>query len=99
MRAETGAIDATSIIPEEDYTVQLGTGVVRRPGTQVTILAWLLMVHVAAGACETLAGEGIDAEMIEVGSLSPIGWELIGGWGKKSGRGVIVGKSTEKGGA
>src|SRR5271156_2057325 len=46
-RAEAGAIDATSDIPAEDYTVPLDKAVVRRAGSKVTILAWLLMVHYA----------------------------------------------------
>src|SRR6516164_9886178 len=40
-RTEPGAVDATSEIPEGDYTVPLDRAVVRRPGSQVTLLAWL----------------------------------------------------------
>src|SRR5579864_5159003 len=43
-RAESGAVDATSEIPSEDYIVPLGSAVVRREGHRVTVLAWLLMV-------------------------------------------------------
>ena len=46
-RTEPGAVDATSEIPEEDYTVPLDRAAVRRPGSHVTILAWLLMAHFA----------------------------------------------------
>src|SRR5262249_19475750 len=98
MRAETGAIDATSEIPGKDYTVPLGTAEVMRPGTQVTILAWLLMVHVAAGACETLGAQGIAAELIDVRSLSPIDWDLIGESVNKTGRMVIVEEGPITGG-
>src|SRR5437868_4621323 len=44
-RAESGAVDATSEIPDTDYTVPLDKAAVRREGKGVTILAWLLMVH------------------------------------------------------
>src|ERR1700755_1520366 len=47
-RAESGAVDATSDIPDEDYTVPLDRAIVRREGSKVTILAWLLMAHFAA---------------------------------------------------
>jgi pyruvate dehydrogenase E1 component beta subunit len=60
-RAEPGATDATSEIPEEDYIVPLDKAVVRRQGSQVTILGWLLMAHYALAAADKLAAEGIDA--------------------------------------
>ena len=41
-RTEPGAVDATSEIPDGDYTVPLDRAAVRRPGSHVTILAWLL---------------------------------------------------------
>jgi len=44
-RAESGAIDASSEIPPEDYIVPLGKGIVRREGTDVTIIGTLLMMH------------------------------------------------------
>ena len=68
-RAESGAVDATSEVPDEDYTVPLDKAAVCREGTHVTILAWLLMHHYALSAAETLAREGIDAEVIDVRSL------------------------------
>ncbi len=44
--------------PAEDYVVPLGKGIVRREGTDVTIIATLLMMHRALQAAETLAAEG-----------------------------------------
>src|SRR6516165_9530755 len=49
-RREPGAVDATSEIPEGDYTVPLDRAALRRSGKHVTILAWLLMVHYASQA-------------------------------------------------
>src|SRR5262249_39458938 len=77
-RAEPGAVDATSEIPDGDYSVSLGTGAVRREGTHVTILAWLLMVHYALSAAEVLATEGIQAEVVDIRSLSPFDYKTIG---------------------
>jgi pyruvate/2-oxoglutarate/acetoin dehydrogenase E1 component len=71
-RTEPGAVDATSDVPEGDYTVPLDRAAVRRKGRDVTILAWLLMAHFARQAADRLAAEGIDAEVIDVRSLSPI---------------------------
>ena len=80
-QAESGAVDATSEIPDGDYVVPLDKAAVRRQGGDVTILAWLLMLHHSLQAAEQLAAEGIAAEVIDVRSLSPLDYETIGGLG------------------
>ncbi|MFH1571479.1 MAG: alpha-ketoacid dehydrogenase subunit beta [Gemmatimonadota bacterium] len=97
-RMETGAVDASSEIPEGDYTVPLGTAAVRRPGSQVTILGWLLMLHFALRAAEDLSGQGVDAEVIDVRSLAPFDYEVIGASVRKTGRVVIVEEGPVTGG-
>lgn len=97
-RAEPGAVDATSDIPPEDYTVPLDRAAVRRPGAQVTVLGWLLMAHYALAAADELAGEGIDAEVIDVRSLAPFDYETIGDSVRKTGRVVIVEEGPKTGG-
>ena len=97
-RAESGAVDATSDIPDEDYTVPLGTAAVRREGSQVTILGWLLMLHYALTAAGQLAGECIDAEVIDVRSLAPFDYGTIGESVRKTGRVVIVEEGPKTGG-
>ncbi len=97
-RTEPGAVDATSEIPEGDYTVPLDRAAVRRPGEHVTILAWLLMAHFASHAAEKLASIGIDAEVIDVRSLSPIDYETIGESVRKTGRVVVVEEGPKTGG-
>ena len=97
-RTEPGAVDATSDIPEEDYTVPLDRAAVRRTGSRVSILAWLLMVHNALHASETLSAEGVDAEVIDVRALSPIDYDTIGESVKKTGRVVIVEEGPKTGG-
>ncbi len=97
-RAEPGAVDATSEIPDGDYTVPLDTAAVRREGTDVTLLGWLLMAHSALAAAGTLAGEGIDAEVIDVRSLSPFDYDTIGASVRKTGRVVIAEEGPKTGG-
>jgi len=97
-RTEPGAIDATSDIPEDDYTVPLDRAAVRRTGSRVTILAWLLMVHNALQACEPLSAEGVEAEVIDVRVLSPVDYDTIGESVKKTGRVVIVEEGPKTGG-
>ena len=97
-RAETGTVDASSDIPEEDYVVPLDRAAVRREGAQVTILAWLLMNHLSLAAAEKLGDEGIDAEVIDVRSLSPFDYDTIGASVRKTGRVVIVEEGPKTGG-
>jgi pyruvate/2-oxoglutarate/acetoin dehydrogenase E1 component len=97
-RTEPGAVDATSDVPEGDYTVPLDRAAVRRNGRDVTILAWLLMAHFARQAADRLAAEGVDAEVIDVRSLSPIDYATIGESVRKTGRVVIVEEGPKTGG-
>jgi pyruvate dehydrogenase E1 component beta subunit len=96
-RSEPGAVDATSDIPEGDYTVPLHKAAVRREGSDVTILAWLLMLHYSLQAAERLAAENISAEVIDVRSLSPLDLETIGASVRKTGRVVIVEEGPKTG--
>ena len=86
-RAESGAVDATRAIPLEDYLVPLDTAAVCRMGKDVTILGWLLMLHHALDAARHLEPEGIDAEVIDVRSLSPLDYDTIGASVEKTGPG------------
>jgi pyruvate dehydrogenase E1 component beta subunit len=97
-RAESGAVDASSDIPEEDFVVPLGKGVVRREGTDVTIIATLLMMHRALQAAEQLAPEGISAEVIDPRSLVPFDWDLVNASVMKTKCAVIVEEGPRQGG-
>lgn len=58
-------------VPEGHYTVPIGKSETRRKGTDITIVATAIMVHKALEAAETLAAEGINAEVIDLRSLRP----------------------------
>jgi len=58
-------------VPEGHYTVPIGKSETRRKGSDITIVATAIMVHKALEAAETLAAEGIDAEVIDLRSLRP----------------------------
>ena len=98
VRSESGALDATSEIPDEDYLVPLGSAAVRRSGAHVTILGWLLMAHFALEAAHQLESAGVDAEVIDVRSLSPFDYQTIGESVRKTGRVVIVEEGPKTGG-
>lgn len=97
-RAESGTVDASSEVPEEDYVVPLGQGIVRREGTDVTLVGTLLMMHRALLAAEALADEGISAEVIDPRSLVPFDWELLEASVRKTTRAVVVEEGPLTGG-
>ena len=59
-------------VPEGYYTVPIGSAAIRRPGTDVTLVASSIMVHRALDAAAQLASEGIEAEVIDLRSLRPL---------------------------
>ena len=59
-------------VPEESYSIPLGRAHVVRKGSDVTLVGLSRLVHVAAKAADQLAEEGIDAEVIDARSLSPL---------------------------
>lgn len=97
-RKETGGVDASSEIPEHDYTISIGRAVVRREGTDVTIIASLLMMHRSLQAAHVLAEDGISAEVIDPRSLVPFDWETMSASVMKTGRVVTVEESPKRGG-
>ena len=98
VRAESGTVDASSEIPEEDFTVPIGKAVVRREGTDVTVIATLLMMHRSLHVAELLGEEGISAEVIDPRSLVPFDWETVKASVSKTGRVVIVEESPKRNG-
>ena len=82
-------------VPEGYYTVPLVSAVVRRPGADLTVLAYGTMVHVAeAGAAEA----GIDAEIIDLRSLWPLDLDTIVASVRRTGRCVVVHEATRTSG-
>jgi pyruvate/2-oxoglutarate/acetoin dehydrogenase E1 component len=97
-RRESNAIDASSEIPDEDYVVPIGRAAVRREGTDVTLLATLLMMHRCLQAAAALEREGVKAEVIDLRSLVPFDWETVKASVAKTGRVVIVEESPKRNG-
>lgn len=77
-------------VPEAEETIPLGMAAVVRPGRDVTIIAYSKMVHEALAAAETLAREGVDAEVIDLRTLRPLDWATVLGSVRKTKRVVIV---------
>ena len=77
-------------VPEGEHLVPIGRAEVRRGGTDVTIVALSRMVHEALRAAETLAAEGISAEVLDPRTLSPLDREALLASVAKTGRLVVA---------
>ena len=82
-------------VPEGYYSVPLGRAAIRRPGSQVTVLAYGTMVYIAEAA---VAETGIDAEIIDLRTLLPLDLETITASLRKTGRCVVVHEATRTSG-
>ena len=85
-------------VPEGDYTVPFGEANVRREGADVSVFTWGAMAPATLEAAEELAEEGIDAEVVDLRSLSPLDEDTIKESFKKTGRAVIVQEAHRTGG-
>jgi len=97
-RAEKGAISPVGEVPDEEYLVPIGKGIIRRQGKDVTLVGKLLTMYRAMEAAEILAKEGIEAEVIDPRTLVPLDKELILESVRKTGRLVIVEEDNLTGG-
>jgi pyruvate/2-oxoglutarate/acetoin dehydrogenase E1 component len=81
-------------VPEGEYLVPLGEAAIRRPGSDVTIVATGWTVGKALEAAETLAREGIDAEVIDPRTLQPLDMPTILSSVEKTGHVVLADQAT-----
>ncbi len=77
-------------VPDEAYTVPLGSASVAHTGDDVSLIAWGSMTRVCHDAAEVLAVQGISAEVIDLRSLNPLDRDTFIGSVVKTGRAVVV---------
>jgi pyruvate dehydrogenase E1 component beta subunit len=86
-------------VPEEEYLIPLGVADVKRPGTAVTVVANLLMLHRAMNVAERLAKEeGIEVEIVDMRCIVPLDTETVVESVKKTGRLLVVEETHHRGG-
>jgi len=74
----------------DDYVLPIGKARIVKPGKDVTVVSYSIGVGVALEAAEALAGEGIDAEVIDLRTLRPLDTETVLASLKKTNRMVVV---------
>ncbi|WP_437493105.1 pyruvate dehydrogenase complex E1 component subunit beta [Sorangium sp. So ce1014] len=86
-------------VPDDpDFIVPLGVASIVREGTDVSIIAWSRMVHVALEAAAELEKEGISAEIVDLRSLRPLDEETVVRSVTKTHRAVVAHEGWPYGG-
>ncbi len=78
-------------VPSGHFTVPIGKAEIVREGSEVTVVAYGTMVHVAAAG---IARAGVDAEIVDLRTLAPLDTDTLCGSVCKTGRCVIVHEAT-----
>ncbi len=87
---------AETDVPEEAYAIPFGEASIAREGSDVTIVAYGLMVPNSLQASETLKKDGIDVEVIDLRSLSPIDMDTVIESVEETGRLVCVDEANPR---
>ncbi len=85
-------------VPDEDYVVPIGKARLAREGSDVTLVAWGAMVHVASRAAKAASEKGIDVEVIDLRTIVPWDREAVLESVRKTGRVVILHEAPRTGG-
>ena len=85
-------------VPEESYTIPLGKADVKREGTDLTIIAYGLMVHESLKAAEELEKEGHSVEVIDLRTIQPLDIETIIASVEKTNRAIVVQEAQKQAG-
>jgi len=82
--------DLQGEVPSGEHVIELGRADVKRPGDRVTVVAIGRMVHLSLEAAETIAGEGVEVEVVDPRTVSPLDEDTILSSVRKTRRLVVV---------
>jgi 2-oxoisovalerate dehydrogenase E1 component beta subunit len=85
-------------VPEDNSVVPIGKARVHREGRDVSIITYAAMVHTAQEAADILAKDGIEVEIIDLRTLSPLDREAITQTVKKTNKVILLHEDTRTGG-
>ncbi len=85
-------------LPEEDYVVPLGEAAIRRAGSDISVVTYGAMLHVALEAARVLQEEGIELEVLDLRTLVPLDEEAVLATAKKTGKVILLHEDTRTGG-
>jgi 2-oxoisovalerate dehydrogenase E1 component beta subunit len=85
-------------IPEGDYVVPIGKAIVRREGTDISVITYGAMVWTALEAAQELEKEGISLEVVDLRSLLPYDEETVLTSVRKCNKVILLHEDTRTGG-
>ena len=88
--------DFSGDVPTEPYTIPFAEANILREGSDVTIVSYGLMVHRAVEAANQLAKDGIECEVIDLRTLSPIDMETVIESVENTGKLVVVDEANPR---
>jgi 2-oxoisovalerate dehydrogenase E1 component beta subunit len=85
-------------VPEEDYVVPIGKAKIAREGRHVSVITYAAMLYVALEAADILSKEGIELEVVDLRSVSPLDRDAIIETVKKTNKVIILHEHSRTGG-
>jgi 2-oxoisovalerate dehydrogenase E1 component beta subunit len=85
-------------VPEEEYVVPIGKAKVAREGRHVSVITYAAMLYVALEAADILSKQGIELEVVDLRSVSPLDREAIIETVKKTNKVIILHEHSRTGG-
>jgi 2-oxoisovalerate dehydrogenase E1 component subunit beta len=85
-------------VPDGDYTVPLGKAAIAREGTDMTAVAYGMMLHHCLKAADEMEKNGVSVEVVDVRTISPLDRETIINSVKKTGKAIVVYEDNRSGG-
>jgi pyruvate/2-oxoglutarate/acetoin dehydrogenase E1 component len=85
-------------VPEGDVTVPIGKARLHRPGRDLSIITYAAMVHTAQEAADILAKDGIEVEILDLRTLSPLDRDALTQTVKKTNKVILLHEDTRTGG-
>ena len=88
-------LDVEGEVPEDNFVFELGSGEIKRPGNDISLIASSRSVVTALEAADELSGEGIEAEVVDLRTLSPLDKDIILKSVNNSGRVIVIDETNE----
>jgi 2-oxoisovalerate dehydrogenase E1 component beta subunit len=85
-------------LPEGDWTVPIGKAGIKRAGSDISVITYGAMVHLALEAAATLANDGIELEVVDLRTLVPLDKERILESVKKTSKVILLHEDVRTGG-
>lgn len=90
--------DMEGPVPEEEYVVPLGKAEVKREGSDITLISYSLMLQKALVAADELAVAGINAEVVDLRTISPLDHDTLAQSVQKTHKAVVIQEAYESAG-